>query len=159
VELTTPKTRNLSSILRFLLTSRDISSLTCDDARSCSSSLISTPTWKKKTKRHCQQSRGSDSFDELEIKWECGGGIKNKRRRKNLQPLFTTHMFNLVIINSLILKGTSILYRFSYQLRAVRFEGRIAEGATDFLLPRIVHTQSGVHADNFSLGTGSIFRR
>jgi len=45
-QIMAPKPPILSIILRFLLTSRDISSLISAGCISCSSSRISTPTWK-----------------------------------------------------------------------------------------------------------------
>ena len=49
------------------------------------------------------------------------GGSRNKWRRKNLQTLFMTRFHK-----SLTFKGSWILYRFSYHLRAGRSEVRIA---------------------------------
>jgi len=45
-QIMAPKAPIVSIILRFFLTSRDISCLNSDGSISCSSSRISTPTWK-----------------------------------------------------------------------------------------------------------------
>jgi len=66
------KAHIVSIIPRFLLTSRDISCLTSDDARSCSSSRISTPTWKKIQRQMINRMVAVTVVMNLWL--QCGGG-------------------------------------------------------------------------------------